>query len=473
MTTRLITTTLLLGLCAAAAPARAAVTAAAGWAVRSIPTPALVGGGVVRLGERIFVGQGPTFVAGAQSVLRLVEGGASTTIATGFNSLGGFDLAPDDTLWLVDNGLEATGATSGDTVYAVSDASARTAAAPAASAEVLPSGSLGAAYDVLVAPGGVLVSEAIGPGAGRVVRLAAGGFTELVTGLDYAAGLALDGDRLLVGNLSGTFVGSIRRYDLAGVAQGNLVDGLSGNYAHVVDGDGNVLVTGGFADDFSSTVVAVDAAGMVQERARGFAFSGELFWDPVRDETLVLDFGVSAITAICRDADGNGVCDADDPCETTATKAKLAVTKVDAPPGDQALRFTGRFALGSPVELEPARRGVRLRLETATGAVITATVPPGSGWKSNKARTAWTFASKTGVGSLGITKVTLKTPTKSPGVVTFAVKAVGASLALEADDLPLQPTLALDAAGRCGAGRFAGPDAACRFNRKRTAVRCS
>lgn len=475
MMQRQIRTTVLVVLCAGAAtPVAAAVTAAPGYAVRSIPTPGLVGGGVVRRGEQIFVGQGPSFTAGGQSVVRLVEGGAATTVATGFNSLGGFDLAPDGSLYVVDNGLEAPGATSGDTVYAVSDALTRVTAAPAASVELLPAGSLDAAQDVLAVPGAILVTDAAGPGAGRVVRLTEAGASDLITGLDYAAGLSFDGSRLLVGNSNASFVGSIRQYDLAGVPAGTVVDDLGGNYAHVVDGDGDVLVTGGFTGDFSSsTVVAVDASGTVRERARGFGFSGELFFDPVRDETLVLDFGVSAITAICRDADGNATCDADEPCAVSATRAKLGVGKLGAAPGDETLRFTGEIALAPPVgpALDPGRRGVRLRLETATGAVAHTTVPPGTGWKVNKAGTVWTFTSKAGVGSLGVTKVTLKTSAKAPGVVQFAVKAAGAQLALAAADLPLRPTLSLDASGRCGAARFAGEDA-CRFNRKRTAVRC-
>ena len=425
-------------------------------------------------GSRYFVGQGPTFVAGAQSVIRLVEGGPATTIASGFNSLGGFDLGPDGALWVVDNGLEASGATSGDTVYAVPDAATRTTAAAAASVEALPTGSLDAAYDVLVTPGAVLVSDAVGPGAGRVVVVGDTGVTNLITGLDYTAGLALNGAQLLVGNLSGSFVGSVRRYDLAGASQGTLVDGLSGNYAHVVDGDGKVLVTGGFTNDFSSsTVAAVDAMGAVTERARGFAFSGELFWDPVRDETLVLDFGVSVITAICRDANANATCDADDPCAVSTTKAKVTASKLGAPSGDEKLRFKGEVALGSPAALDPVRRGARLRLETALGGVVTATVPPGAGWRANKAGTAWTFTNKVGVGSLGITKVTLRVPAGNPALVKFAVRTGKTSLAFADADLPLKASILLDTAGQCGAATFTGPDTDCSFNGNHTSVRCS
>src|SRR5262249_2026136 len=154
------------------------------------------------------------------------------------------------------------------------------------------------------------------PGAGRVVRVAHGAATDLITGLDYAAGLALDGPTLLVGNLDGSLVGSVRKYDLDGMPAGTLVGGLSGSYAVVVDGDGLVLVSGGFTDNTftNSTVIAVDSTGTRTERARGFGSSGEMFFDPVRNETLVLDFDALQITAICRDRDQNGVCDVDQPC---------------------------------------------------------------------------------------------------------------------------------------------------------------
>src|SRR5262249_21984347 len=161
--------------------------------------------------------------------------------------------------------------------------------------------------------GAILVSDAGGPGAGRVVRVAGGSKTDLITGLDYAAGLALDGSTLLVGNFDGSF-GSVGKYDLSGASAGPLIRDLSGSYA--VGGDGLVLVSGGFTDDTftNSTVLAVDSTGAKTERARGFGSSGEMYFDPGRNETLVLDFEALQITAICRDRDRNTVCDADQAC---------------------------------------------------------------------------------------------------------------------------------------------------------------
>ncbi len=474
-------------LCGAAPPAwraEAAVTAAPGYAVRAIPTPGKVQGGVVRRGGDIFVGQGPTFTGAAQSVIRFSEGGPATTVASGFNSLGGFDLAPDGTLYVVDNGLEASGATSGDTLYAIPDAPTRSSVLAAAAAEVLPSGSIDLASDALVVPGAVLVSNSVGPGAGTVVRVAGGIATNLITGLDYSAGLAVDGSTLLVGNLDGSFTGSVGKYDLAGVSGGPLVGGLSGSYGVVVDGDGLVLVSGGFTDDFSSgTVIAVDSTGSVTERARGFGSSGEMYFDPVRNETLVLDFEALQIAAICRDRDRNTVCDADQVCTGggTVTKAKLTVAGLDTPPGDDKTTVKAQVKLPAPFDppLDPVARGVRVSIACATGGVTETAVPPGAldkttktGWKVNGSGTSWTFSSKAPVGALGITKVSVKAVPKTPGLLKVSVTGKNGSVPVAAADLPLAASIILDPVGQCGEATFTDADHTCALNRKQKKVTC-
>jgi hypothetical protein len=465
-------------------PADAAVTAAPGYAVRPIPTPGKVQGGVVRVGADIFVGQGPTFTAGAQSVIRFTEGGPATTIASGFNSLGGFDIAADGTLYVVDNGLNASGATSGDTLYAIPDASTRTSALASSAAEVLPSGSIHFASDALVVPGAVLVSNAAGPGAGTVVSVAGSKAANLITGLDYAAGLALDGSTLLVGNVDGTFVGSVGKYGLDGKSAGTLVGGLSGTYGVVVDGDGFVLVSGGrTSDSSSSTVVAVDSSGTVTERAHGFTSSGDMFFDPARNETLVLDFEALQITAICRDRDQNAVCDADQECTGGAAvaNAKLTIAGLDTPPGDDKLTLKGELTLPAPFSppLDPVAHGVRVEVARATGGVTETAVPSGAldktaktGWKVNGAGTAWTFSSKTPVGALGITKVSIKSASKTPGLLKIAVTGKNGSVPVVSADLPLTATVTLDPVGQCGRATFTGADQSCALNRKQSKVTC-
>src|SRR5262249_21838159 len=106
------------------ARADAAIVAATGYAAHLIPTPGPGQGGVVRRNGAILVGQG-SFGANGETVIRL-DGGGPTTIATGFNSLGGFDLDATGTLFVADNGGELGGATTGDTLFSIPNALTRT-----------------------------------------------------------------------------------------------------------------------------------------------------------------------------------------------------------------------------------------------------------------------------------------------------------------------------------------------------------
>src|SRR5437867_5263107 len=269
-------------LLAAAGAARAAVVAAPGYAVHTIPTPATVQGGVVRRGEAILVGQG-AFGGGMESIVRL-DGSGATTVATGFNSLGGFDLDGTGTLYVVDNCAECTGATTGDTLFAIPEALTRTTPVGAAGREVLPAGTIPFAMDVLIDPmGAALVADAAGGGAGRVVRVVSGTAANLIEGLDLVGGMALAPDGTLrvvnaVLNPDFTTTGAVLEYRLDGSFQGTLVGGLEGGFGAVVDREGNVLVSG-VGSFGASKVVAVAADGGVTDRATGFSSSGDMFFD--------------------------------------------------------------------------------------------------------------------------------------------------------------------------------------------------
>src|SRR3989441_10042893 len=405
----------LVALLLAAPVVRAAVVAAPGYAVHTITTPDTVEGGVVRQGDAILVGQGPSFAAGAQSIVRLDAGGP-TTIATGFNSLGGFDLASDGTLYVVDNCFTGDGCgttTTGDTVYAIPDALTRTTAVTAAGHEVVPPGTIPFASDVFVAPGGAaLVSDAAGNGAGRVVKVVPGMATELIGGLDLVGGITLAADGTLrivdaILNLDFSTTGKVLEYQVDGTPLGTLVSGLAGGFAAATDGAGNVLVSS-IGPPGSSKVIAVAPDGGVSDRATGFGFSGDLFFDAARDEALVLDFGVTDIAAICRDQDGDGVCDAVDNCPLVANpsqadadgdgigdacdpctgaaigNAKLVLAKLAPPAGDDTLAFKGRMTLPTAPPLDPVTTGVRLLADP----VLDVTIPGGAfdpatmtGWK--------------------------------------------------------------------------------------------
>jgi hypothetical protein len=287
------------------AEAGAVLTVAPGYAVQWLPTPGVVQGGVVKRGNTLLVGQGD-FGPGLESIVR-IEAGRAVTIATGFGGLGGFDLGSDGTLYVVDNcytqdfGCDA--ATTGDTVYAIPDALTRTAPIAAVDAEMLPAGSIAFPFDVLSSPQGLLVSDAAGPGSGRVVRVEAGGTVDVVTGLDYAAGIVFDDPSLFVANLTPDFSGEVREF-VDGSPLGALIDALPGAAGLALDGDGDLLLGS------SSALLAVDGTGEPTTLLDGLGFAGDVDYDASTGDALVLDFGASAVTVVCPDADGDGVCDA-------------------------------------------------------------------------------------------------------------------------------------------------------------------
>src|SRR5207302_7518278 len=224
-----------------------------------------------------------------------------------------------------------------------------------------------------------------------------------------------------------------------------------------------------------------------------------VFFDPARDEALVLDFGVTDIAAICRDQDGDGVCDADDDCPLVAnpsqadadgdgigdacapcpgaaiTGARLALGKLGAPAGDDTLAFKGRMTVPVAPAIDAVTTGVRVLVD----GVLDATIPGGAfdpatetGWKAKK-NGAFTYHN--GRGILGIVKVALKPSSKAPGLVQFAVGGKAGSYAVDPAHLPRQATLILDAAaGQCGDAGFAGPAPApvCVYKAKHAKVQC-
>lgn len=470
MTTRLATLTVLGTLACLGTTAGAAPVPAPGYAIRSIPTPDIVQGGVARIGNSVFVGQGD-YGPGLQRIIRL-DGTIEATIANGFGSLGSFDVDGSGTLWAVDNcwtpDFGCAASTTGDTLYAVPNAVVRLEPALANSVEVLPSGSIGFPFDALVVPGAVLVSNSAGPGAGNVIKVAGGVPTVFASGFDYTASLALDGGAIYVGNSNASFVGSVTELNLSGANQGVLVNGLNGAYGVTVDNDGNVLVSGVSAPDFSSsTVVAVDPMGVVTERAHGFAFSTDIFHDESRDATLVLDFGVSEISSICADADDDGICDADCSDPAVVTKAKLKLTNIDAPAGNDGLTLSGEMTIPNVPAYDPIADGALLTIDDAAARVVVDVKVPGGafntgtkqGWRVNGAGNSWKWSSKVGIG--GITTVTLKQQKSDPTKVKFKVVGKNAGYAAAGSTLPLTVVFAVTPDGQCGVADFAAPGLSC------------
>lgn len=276
----------------------------------AIPLPATNAADVVVAGASIFVGQGG-FGAGQQSILRIDPDGTTTTVVSNLNALGGlaYDVAGDRLLF-TDNGGDLMGATSGDTIYALTNPRAVVAPIDAATLTLLPNGSLPFAQAVLALDGGtILVGDAAGPGSGRVVRIIAGVPSDFITGLDYVSGISTARDyvsgpnglqQIHVGNVDGTFTPSLSRYSMAGAPLGPInATPISGALDQATDEAGNLYVTGGFTDDFSSSTLAyVVQAGAVDEIATGFGFSSGVAVDGPSQRILVLDFGLPRIDTI-------------------------------------------------------------------------------------------------------------------------------------------------------------------------------
>ena len=224
-----------------------------------------------------FAANGPGFTAKAQSIVSVAESGQMRVVASGFNSVS--DCAYDaraDVLYVTDNSFELAGALTGDTLFAIPNASVATDL-PAVGLEVAVAGSIPSAASVAIAPdGAVYVSDAAGGGSGSVGSVSGGAFVPVVSGLDFAAGLAFESDSsLFVAETLDSFATRIVRYGIDGQVLG-VLSGPSyahGSYDLAFGYDGRLLVTGAF----NGPVVAIDTAtGEADAVADGFTFATSL-----------------------------------------------------------------------------------------------------------------------------------------------------------------------------------------------------
>jgi hypothetical protein len=405
---------------------------------------------VVQRGAVLIVGQG-TPGPGRQEIVRL-EAGRVTTIATGFGDLGGFDLADDGTLYVVDDcyapDFMCDTATTGDTVYAIPGALTRTTPLVAGDAELLPAGSIASPVDVLATPIGLLVSDAVGPGAGRVVRVEAAGVVPVATDLDYARGLAFDTPSLYVANVAADASGEIHEF-VGGSPLGALVDALPGAAGLALDDEGDLLLAAGGA------LLEVDAAGDATPLVSGFGLTGDVAYDAESETALVLDVGVSAVTIVCADDDADGICDGTCSDGLPLEKARLAV-KAGRDAGAGSLRLKARLRVDGGLSADPSEDGLTIQLLGAAGErVLDVVVPGGAGWKTRKKDRGWRYRDKTG--ALGITAARVTPDRHDDELVQVAVRSKKKlAIALAAATLPLRATLTLDPLGECGSSAFAG-----------------
>ncbi len=283
--------------------ADAATVPAAGYIYTREVLPELTEGCVAHAPGGVFVGVGPalSFPApgGTRNILFVSDSGAVRTVATGLNSIADcvYDAAAD-ILYVTDSGAEFSGATTGDTVFAIPGSSN---SVPVAGLELLPSGSIPNAFSIDVFGDGLLVSDATGGGSGSVVDIDLSGVTPatstFASGFDYTGGVIVDGSRVLVSEaVQPSFESALYSYSTAGVYQST----LSGpTYDHgsidlAIAADASVVATGG------STIVSIAPGPVVTPLVTGLdggtgfaAFGGGVSVD---DLTGRIDFLASSFS---------------------------------------------------------------------------------------------------------------------------------------------------------------------------------
>ena len=263
----------------------------------------LTEGCIAHAGGGLYVGVGPalsfpTPSGKTRDILFVSAAGDVRTVATDLNSIADcvYDAAAN-VLYVTDSGANFSGATTGDTVFAIPGDATNVAVD---GLEVLPSGSLANAFGIDLFDGGLLVSDANGGGAGVVVFIDLSAETPVATtfatGFDYAGGIAVDGARVLVSEATSSFQSAIYSYSSAGVRESTF-SGPTFDHGSIdidVAADGGVLATG------SPTIASIDAEGTVTPLVTGIdggtgfdAFGGAV---SVHPHTGQIDFLASSFT---------------------------------------------------------------------------------------------------------------------------------------------------------------------------------
>jgi hypothetical protein len=169
------------------------------------------------------------------------------------------------------------------------------------------------------------------------------------------------------------------------------------------------------------------------------------------------------------DADADGQGDACDPCTNPAAveRRKMTLVHLDAPAGDERVKFKGTITIPASPPIDPAANGVRLLITDAAGIDVLDVLVPGgafdpvtrNGWTARGGGTAFIYRDRRDVTIGGITKIVLKQP--SPGTLRFVVVGRDGTYTVPQPgtiiaSLNLEPSA--NPASQCGDAIFGSPD---------------
>jgi hypothetical protein len=269
------------------------------YSITFFTTPDAVAGDVLSTGGALFVGIG-SFGVGSQQVVRIDSGG-TTVLAEGFNSLGGFAYdSVNDRLIVGDNAGDLAGAVTGDTVYGIPDPFGSPALPLAAlGLELLAAGSLPGYADVVLDPSDptgdtLFINDASGSfpplGVTFEVEISTATLSVIQTGLQFAAGLAVTGSTLYVGDslLGGGGEVSTTPLGAPSTPRSLLASPAAGLFGLALAQDGSLIASSG------DSILRIDATtGEISVLATGFGFAAGLSEAP--DGTIYALDGFAAL----------------------------------------------------------------------------------------------------------------------------------------------------------------------------------
>jgi hypothetical protein len=125
------------------------------------------------------------------------------------------------------------------------------------------------------------------------------------------------------------------------------------------------------------------------------------------------------------DSDGDGICDAVDPCEGLGTgwrlrETALTLRKLGRRPNDDTLRFRAIVPLGAQETIDPATTGLRLTVLdnawTSDDLVLDVAAPGGADWIVNSGGRSWSYRSSD-VGTSAVKRATVREIESNPAYV--------------------------------------------------------